>query len=190
MGRRWSIIPLVLGLFAVTTSAQCAVPGSRAGVESTYDSPASMRMAQAGSAGGIIGKQEKSVSGTESQRPGRTEKKARAKSGSRKESSRRRSSDNGSGSVVSLAQYDGGWQFNMTNSCGRPSSQGISIADGMIRGAGGSGRISPNGNVTGSWSFAGLIQARIRGHMTSSSSGGGSWFNNIGCSGRWNISRS
>jgi hypothetical protein len=101
----------------------------------------------------------------------------------------RRSQEEDQKSGVSLASYNGSWVFNMTSSCGFASPGRLTISDGIIHTQNGGGRISPNGSVSAYYSRFGLLNARLVGRMTSSSSGSGSWRNNLGCRGQWSISR-
>ncbi|MEA2918174.1 MAG: hypothetical protein QOJ15_10255 [Bradyrhizobium sp.] len=88
-----------------------------------------------------------------------------------------------------LAIYNGKWAVVGSGSC-TPRTRGhLSIKDGVISGPEGGGRIYPDGHVTGHFASAGLINGRFSGRMSSSSSGGGTWSNVLGCAGDWSISR-
>ena len=93
-----------------------------------------------------------------------------------------------------LAIYNGRWTINASGSCPHPSRGYLTINDGVIRGStfggDGSGRIFADGSVSGHFQFVGIFQGRVTGRMTSSTSGRGSWRNNVGCTGGWTMSKS
>jgi hypothetical protein len=93
-----------------------------------------------------------------------------------------------------LAVYNGRWTLTATGSCPHPSRGNLTINDGVIRGTtfggDGSGRISADGSVSGEFEVVGIFHGGMTGRMTSSASGSGSWRNNVGCTGRWTMSKS
>jgi len=89
----------------------------------------------------------------------------------------------------SVASYDGKWLSESTGSCISRLRARITVRNGIIYGQDGSGRISADGRVSGSFKSAGLIPGTFWGKMSSSSSGSGGWRNNLGCAGAWNLSR-
>jgi hypothetical protein len=93
-----------------------------------------------------------------------------------------------------IAVYNGRWIATGTGSCPHPSRGYLTVRDGVITGStfggDGSGRISPDGSVSGEFQIVGIFQGTMAGRMTSSTSGGGSWRNNVGCTGRWTMSKS
>jgi len=93
---------------------------------------------------------------------------------------------------VDLSIYDGSWTSRSTGSCaglrGAPRVVTIRIKNGAIYDPVGSGRIEPNGGVSGHFTSSGL-NGRFWGKMTTGSSGSGSWSNELGCAGVWHLSR-
>ena len=93
-----------------------------------------------------------------------------------------------------IAIYNGKWSVVATGSCPHPSRGYVTVYDGAIKGSTfggeGSGRISPDGSVSGEFEIIGIFQGTMTGRMTSSTSGSGSWRNNVGCTGRWTMSKS
>jgi hypothetical protein len=99
------------------------------------------------------------------------------------------SSEEGRKAERGLAIYNGKWAVVSSGSC-TPRTRGhLTIKDGVISGAEGGGRISPDGHVSGHFATAGLINGRFSGRMSSSTSGAGSWSNVLGCAGDWSLSR-
>ena len=142
-------------------------------------------VAQSGSAGGSIGNDEKSLSGSrekpravESSRPAR-----RAKPES--DEPRRASRKGGGGGGV--GHFDGAWVVvAMGTPCGS-STERVVISGGRITGEWSSGQVSPNGSSTGHGSAGGLSWTSS-GRMTAQS-GSGSFVRSDGCTGRWTSSR-
>jgi hypothetical protein len=103
-------------------------------------------------------------------------------------------SEQGSKTDRGIAVYNGRWTVTATGSCPHPSRGYLTIDDGVIRGTtfggDGSGRISADGRVSGQFEVVGIFQGRMTGRMTSSTSGSGSWRNNVGCTGLWTMSKS
>jgi uncharacterized caspase-like protein len=91
-----------------------------------------------------------------------------------------------------LSIYDGTWTSVSTGSCGglrgAPRRVSIRIKNGGIYDPVGTGRIAPDGSVSGHFTSSGL-DGRFWGKMTTSSSGVGSWKNELGCAGVWHLSR-
>jgi hypothetical protein len=140
-------------------------------------------VAQSGSAGGSIGNDEKSLSGSrekpravESSRPAR-----RAKSESDERASRKSSGGGGGGN------FDGSWvAVAVGTPCGS-SSERFVISGGRVSGELSSGSVSPNGSTrTGgsvqglSWNSTGRFSGRT---------GSGSFVRSDGCTGRWTASK-
>jgi hypothetical protein len=88
-----------------------------------------------------------------------------------------------------LAIYDGTWATSASGGCPHVSKGYVTIHNGVISGGEGSGRISTDGRVSGEFATMGLLHGRFWGRMTSSTSGVGSWRNDIGCTGNWTIRR-
>jgi len=88
-----------------------------------------------------------------------------------------------------LAIYNGKWNVSSSGACPHRSRGQVAIENGNIRGHDLSGRISPEGHVSGHFASLGLIGGRFSGRMSSESLGAGTYRNGIGCTGGWTISR-
>lgn len=92
-----------------------------------------------------------------------------------------------------LAIYDGNWTGTISGSCPHLPGGTATIKNGVIKGTlfggGGSGRISADGSVSGRFEVLGLFHGTLTGKMTSSTSGSGSWRDNVGCTGGWTVGR-
>jgi hypothetical protein len=92
-----------------------------------------------------------------------------------------------------LAVYNGNWAGRYSgcamnvNGRARINNGAMTGSDGF--GSGMAGQVSPDGHVSGHFAFGGLIRGRFTGRMSSSSTASGTWSNEIGCSGVWNMSR-
>jgi hypothetical protein len=144
-------------------------------------------LAQSGSAGGSIGNDEKSLSGSrEAPRSVESSKPAR-RAKPEAEEPRRASRRSGGGGGGGGANFDGAWVVNaMGTPCGG-STERVVISGGRITGEWSSGQVSPNGSSTGRGSAGGLSWTSS-GRM-SANSGSGSFVRSDGCTGRWTASR-
>jgi Caspase domain len=92
-----------------------------------------------------------------------------------------------------VAIYDGKWLGSLTGNCPHVSNGTVVFDKGYIRGtvfgAKGSGRVSADGTVSAHFQAIGLIHGTVTGRMTSSTSGSGTWRDELGCSGGWTLSR-
>ena len=139
--------------------------------------------AQSGSAGGSIGNDEKSLSGSratpravESEKPARRSKPAA-------EEPRRASRGGGGGNP-----YDGAWIVTGVGvTCQGSSSNAIVITSGKIIGQTARGTVSPSGAVNGIAQGNGLTM--ITTGRLSGRSGGGTFRQSDGCSGTWTASK-
>ena len=148
--------------------------------------PMDATLAQSGSAGGSIGNDEKSLSGSrEAPRAVESSKAARRAKPEAEEPRRAsRKSDGGGGAG---GNFDGTWvAVAMGSPCGS-SSERFVISGGSISGELSSGSVSPNGatrtggSVQGlSWTSTGRFSGR---------SGSGSFVRSDGCTGRWTASK-
>ena len=143
-------------------------------------------LAQSGSAGGSIGNDEKSLSGSrETPRAVESSKPARRAKPEAEEPRRasRKSGGGGSGG----GNFDGAWvAVAVGTPCGS-STERFTISGGRISGELSSGSVSSNGatrsggSVSGvSWNSSGRFSGR---------SGSGSFVRSDGCSGRWTASK-
>lgn len=141
-----------------------------------------MARAQSGSAGGSIGNDEKSLSGSrEAPRAVEPSNPARARK-SEAEEPRRASRNSGGG-----GNYDGVW---ILSSAGTPcggASETVVITSGRIVGEYGAGQVSPNGSATG-YGAAGGITWKSTGRF-SARGASGSFVRSDGCTGRWTGSK-
>jgi hypothetical protein len=148
-------------------------------------------VAQSGSAGGSIGNDEKSLSGSrekpravESSKPTR---RAKPESDEPRRASRRSGGGGGGGGGGGVGHFDGAWVVvAMGTPCGS-STERVVISGGRITGEWSSGQVGPNGSSTGHGSAGGLSWTSS-GRMTAHS-GSGSFVRSDGCTGRWTSSR-
>jgi hypothetical protein len=145
----------------------------------------SAALAQSGSAGGSIGNDEKSLSGSrEKPRAVESSKPARR---AKPESDEPRCASRGSGGGGGGGNFDGTWvAVAVGTPCGS-STERFVISGGSLSGELSSGSVSPNGatrsggSVQGlSWTSSGRFSGR---------SGSGSFVRSDGCTGRWTASK-
>jgi hypothetical protein len=149
--------------------------------------PTAAALAQSGSAGGSIGNDDKSLSGSreaprtvEPSRPARRVKPE-------PDEPRRASRGSGGGGAGGGGNFDGTWvSVAVGTSCGSATERFV-ISGGRISGELSSGSVSPNGatrtggSVQGlSWSSSGRFSGRT---------GSGSFTRSDGCTGRWTASK-
>jgi hypothetical protein len=147
--------------------------------------PVAATLAQSGSAGGSIGNDEKSLSGSrEAPRAVESAQPARRSKGEADEPRRaaRKSGGGGGG-----GNFDGSWvSVAVGTPCGSATERFV-ISGGRISGELSSGSVSPNGatrsggSVQGlSWNSTGRFSGRT---------GSGSFVRSDGCTGRWTASK-
>jgi hypothetical protein len=139
----------------------------------------SQTTAQSGSVGGSIGKEDKSVSG--SQAPARSlpqpaQPAPRAKSASR-------SNSGGGGGGGGANSFDGTWTFVGVSTGNCSGSVTLSISGGRLIGEGVTGSVSPNGAINAVGAANG-VSGISTGHL-SGTTGSGTWQQSDGCSNRW-----
>jgi hypothetical protein len=143
-------------------------------------------VAQSGSAGGSIGNEEKSLSGSrEKPREVESSKPARRAKPESDEPSARREKSRGEGGGG--GNFDGSWvSVAVGTPCGSATERFV-IAGGRISGDLSSGSVSPDGatrsggSVQGlSWNSTGRFSGRT---------GSGSFVRSDGCTGRWTASK-
>ncbi len=141
--------------------------------------------AQSGSAGGSIGNDEKSLSGSR-QAPRAVESSKPARR-AKPESDEPRRASRKSGGGGSGGNFDGTWvAVSVGTPCGSATERFV-ISGGRIMGEWSSGQVSPNGSSRGHGS-AGGVSWTSSGRM-SANSGSGSFVRSDGCTGRWTASR-
>jgi hypothetical protein len=140
-------------------------------------------LAQSGSAGGSIGNDEKSLSGSreapravESDRPSR-------RSRPEADEPRRASRKSGGGGG---GNFDGAW-IVVAVGCGGSSRTAVVVTSGKIIGEGLTGSISPNGASRSVGNYSGTTVIST-GHA-SGRSGSGTFRRSDGCSGTWTSSK-
>ena len=138
--------------------------------------------AQSGSAGGSIGNDEKSLSGTR-EAPRSVEPARRSRAKPEAEEPRRASRKSGGGGG---GNFDGAWIVNSVG-CGGSSRGAVVVTSGRIIGEGVSGTVSPNGGVRTVGNFSG-VSVTSSGHL-SGRSGSGAFRRSDGCNGMWTASK-
>jgi hypothetical protein len=141
--------------------------------------------AQSGSAGGSIGNDEKSLSGSR-QEPRSVEPEQPARrSKPETEEPRRSTSRRGGGGGGS---FDGAWVVvGVGVTCSGGSTTAVVVSSGRIIGQGVSGRVSPNGSASAVGNANGITVIST-GHL-SGGSGSGTFRQSDGCTGRWTASK-
>jgi hypothetical protein len=147
-----------------------------------------LALAQSGSAGGSIGNDEKSLSGSrQTPRAVESEKPAR-KNKPEAEEPRRASRKSGGGSGGGGGgNFDGAWvAVAVGTPCGS-STERFVISGGSLSGELSSGQVSPNGSTRTGGSASGLSWTSTG--RFSGRTGSGSFVRSDGCSGRWTASK-
>jgi hypothetical protein len=134
--------------------------------------------AQSGSVGGSIGKEDKSVSG--SQAPARSVPAQPAAPTPRAKSASRSNSGGGGGSGGS---FDGVWTFVGVSTGNCSGSVTLSISGGRLIGEGVTGSVSPNGTINAVGAANGV--SGVSTGRLSGTTGSGTWQQSDGCSNRW-----
>lgn len=136
--------------------------------------------AQSGSTGGSIGNDEKSLSGSRSDRSAEPAPSARRSKPAANEQrpSARRSSGGG---------FDGAWAV-ISVGCGGSSSGATVVTSGRVIGEGVSGTVSSNGSVRTFGQAGGGVTYTGAGRL-SGRSGSGTFRRSDGCSGTWTASK-
>ena len=142
-------------------------------------------LAQSGSAGGSIGNDEKSLSGTRqaprSVEPERPARRSKPEAEEPRRSSRR-SGGSGGGS------FDGAWVVNSVGTtCSGSSTTAVVVSSGKIIGQGVSGTVSANGATRAVGNYDGVIVTSSG--RTSGRSGSGTFRRSDGCVGTWTSSK-
>ena len=144
-----------------------------------------------GSAGGSIGNDEKSLSGSRPEQrsvePERSTRQSKPQDQSKpQEEEQRRSTSRSGGSGVT--SFDGAWAVvAVGTTCQGTATGAIVITSGRIIGQRVSGHVSPNGAATAVGNDNGVV-VNSSGHF-SGRSGSGTYRRSDGCSGRWTASK-
>jgi len=147
-----------------------------------------MARAQSGSTGGSIGNDDKSLSGSR-EAPRRVERARPARrSKPEAEEPRRASRSRGNGATGGGGgNFDGAWVLTSVGSPCKGSTDTVVVTSGKMVGQYGTGRVSPNGSVSGVGSAGGLswtMSGRLSGR-----GGSGSFQRSDGCVGTWSGSK-
>ena len=136
--------------------------------------------AQSGSAGGSIGNDEKSLSGS---RAGESSKPARRSQPEADEPRRAARKSGGGGN-----NFDGAWIVSSVGvTCQGTSSNAVVVTSGKIIGETARGTVSPDGGVYGTSTGNGITV--ITTGRLSGRSGGGTFRQSDGCTGRWTAAK-
>ena len=149
--------------------------------------PTEATLGQSGSAGGSIGNDEKSLSGSRQApravEPSNPTRRAKPESDEPRRASRRSGGESGGGG----GNFDGSWvSVAVGTPCGS-STERFVISGGRISGELSSGSVSPNGSTRSGGSVQGLSwnsTGRFSGRA-----GSGSFVRSDGCTGRWTASK-
>ena len=138
-------------------------------------------LAQSGSAGGSIGNDEKSLSGSRSTEPERPVRRSKPEAEELRRSAPRRSGGGGS-------NFDGAWTVvAVGTTCPGSSTTAVVISGGRIIGQGVSGTISANGASRSVASYEGMTV--VSSGRASGRGGSGTFKRSDGCSGTWTSSK-
>jgi hypothetical protein len=149
--------------------------------------PTEATLGQSGSAGGSIGNDEKSLSGSREKpravEPSNPTRRAKPEPDQPRRASRRSGGESGGGG----GNFDGSWvSVAVGTPCGS-STERFVISGGRISGELSSGSVSPNGSTRSGGSVQGLSwnsTGRFSGRA-----GSGSFVRSDGCTGRWTASK-
>ena len=141
--------------------------------------------AQSGSAGGSIGNEEKSLSGSrDAPRAPESSKPARRSQPEPDEPRRAARQGGGGGS----GNFDGAWIVSAVGvTCQGTSSNAVVVTSGKIIGQKARGTVSPDGTVYGTSTDQGITV--ITTGRLSGRTGGGTFRQSDGCTGRWTAAK-
>jgi hypothetical protein len=142
--------------------------------------------AQSGSAGGNIGNDEKSLSGSRQTTPRSTAPERPARQSRPEAGDTHRSTPRTSGGAG--GNFDGAWTVvSVGTTCSGGSTTAVVVSSGKIIGQGVSGTVSASGSASAVGNSNGVTIVSS-GHL-SARSGSGSFRQSDGCSGRWSASK-
>jgi len=144
--------------------------------------PAEPGHAQSGSAGGSIGNDEKSLSGSR-ETPRATEPSKPARRSKTETEAPSRASRKSGGGGNGGGNIDGSWVLTSVGTPCGSSSDTVVISSGKMVGQYGTAQVSPNGSVSGVGS-AGSLNWTMSGRF-SGRSGSGTFRRSDGCAGSW-----
>ena len=137
-----------------------------------------------GSAGGSIGNDEKSLSGSRDA-PRAVESPARRSRAKPESAEPRRAARTGGGGGG--GNFDGAWMVTSVG-CGSTTTGAVVVTSGRVIAQGVSGTVSPGGAVRTVGNYGNGITATSSGQM-SGRSGSGTWRQSTGCGGTWTASK-
>lgn len=142
-------------------------------------------LAQSGSAGGSIGNDEKSLSGSREPPPTPEAPARRSKPEAEDPRGASRRSGGGSGGGNS---FDGAWIVSSVGvTCSGTSSNAVVVTSGKIIGQTARGTVSPDGRVYGTSTGNGIRVITVG--RLSGRTGGGTFRQSDGCTGRWTAAK-
>lgn len=149
---------------------------------------APLAFAQSGSAGGSIGNDEKSLSGSrQDSSPGRSAEPAPSARRSKPAAGEQGSSPRRGGGGSGGGSFDGAWAVTSVG-CGGTSNGATVVTSGRVIGEGVSGTVSANGSVHTFGQAGNGITYTGAGRL-SGRSGSGTFRRSDGCSGTWTASK-
>ncbi|MES1148615.1 MAG: hypothetical protein ABUL53_05475 [Bradyrhizobium guangdongense] len=145
-----------------------------------------LALAQSGSAGGSIGNEDKSISGSRQDRsadpaPSSSSSSRKSKPAADDQRSSARQSGGGGG-----GSFDGAW-IVVNIGCGGTTTGAVVVSSGKVIGEGVSGTVSPSGGVS-TFGRGDGITSTGSGRL-SGRSGSGTWRRSDGCGGTWTASK-
>ena len=139
-------------------------------------------LAQSGSVGGSIGNDEKSLSGSREPPPAPDAPARRSKSEAEEPRGAARRSGGGGNS------FDGAWIVSSVGvTCSGTSSNAVVVTSGKIIGQTARGTVSPDGRVYGTSTGNGIRVITVG--RLSGRTGGGTFRQSDGCTGRWTAAK-
>jgi hypothetical protein len=143
---------------------------------------ASLAHAQSGSAGGSIGNDEKSLSGSRANEPAKPARRNQSEADEPRRAPRKSGGGGGSNS------FDGAWIVSAVGvTCQGSSSTAVVVTSGKIIGQKARGTVSPDGTVYGTSTDQGITI--ITTGRLSGRNGGGTFRQSDGCTGRWTAAK-
>jgi hypothetical protein len=143
---------------------------------------ASQAFAQSGSVGGSIGKEDKSISGSQAPAARSVPPSTPPQPAPRAKSASRSNSGSGGGGG-GAGSFDGVWTFVGVSSGNCGGKVTLTISGGRLVGEGYTGTVSPNGAISAVAAANGV--SGVSSGRLSGTGGSGSWQQSDGCSSRW-----
>ncbi len=142
-----------------------------------------------GSAGGSIGNDNKSLSGSRSEPRAVEPDRSSAPRRSKPDSDAPRQATRKSGGGGSGGNFDGTWSYvGVGTTCQGTGAGSFTVSGSRVSLAGGSGSMSPSGGITSSSVGADGVRVTATGRL-SGNSGGGRYTRADGCAGNWTATR-